>query len=353
MESKLKKIQETFLAKINSSSSLKELDEIFLVLFGKNGEITLLPKEFATLSVEEKKTVGPLFNQVKQGLEREIEKKRQEIRETGYQELEKETLDLEKPVEVKKRTGHLHQFEEEIIDIFTKLGFQRFDAPYIDSDYNNFEVLNLGPNHPARDLWDTLYIDSESYGIELGKLLLRTHTSNSQIHIMNNLKLPIRAMNIGNVFRFENLDARHEHTFTHFEIVYIDKGLSMANLQFLSEYLLKKVLGEDIKVRLSPGYYPFTEPSAHIFGTCIFCKGEGCDICGKTGELELGGAGMMHPQVLRNGGIDPDEYTGIAWGLGLERILMLKYGVNDVRTFRKGELNFIQAIGERIKNESK
>lgn len=364
MVEKINQIQTEYIEKISAASSLEELDRLFLELFGKSGVITLLPKEFASQPKEDLQKIGPAFNKTKSRLEAEIEKARERVREESYKKLDSEDIDLNDVIPESKasresndsmdprrrgddkgRHGHSHpltQFEREIVSIFGELGFRRFDAPLIDTDYNNFEVLNIPEEHPARDLWDTLYISSEKYGYPQGKLLLRTHTSNSQIHIMKNLKLPIKAMNIGNVFRYENLDARHEHTFTHFELVYIDKGLSLANLQYLSEYFFKRYLGEETKVRLRPKYYPFVEPTAGIDALCIFCKGKGCKVCGDLGWIELAGAGMIHPNVLKNGGIDPDEYTGIAWGTGLERILMVKLGIEDVRLFRNGDLRFLE-----------
>ena len=356
MEEKLKSISGEYSEKINQAKSLKDLDEIFLAIFGKNGEITLLPKEFPALSVDEKKRVGPLFNQIKQTLEQEIRDMRYEIREEGYKKLTSETLSLQGPLRLRseasvpleaRKSGHLHPntiFIQEIVNLFEKIGFIQFDAPQIDTDYNNFEVLNLGPDHPARDLWDTLYIDSEKYGIKKGELLLRTHTSNAQIHIMKKFKPPFRVMSIGRCFRYENLDARHEHTFDQFEILYVDKDLTMTNLQYLSEYFLKSVLGKDIKVRLRPKYYPFTEPSIGFDGECIFCKGKGCKVCAGLGWIELGGGGMVHPQVLKNGGIDPTKYSGIAWGPGLQRIMMIKWGIDDVRSFLSGDLKFFENL---------
>lgn len=337
MEDKLEKIEKDYLEKISSTQTLIELDVLFLALFGKNGEITAIPKEFPSLTIDERKKIVPLFNRIKVRLEKEINKKRLKIREASYIALNNEKLEL--GGEIKPRKGHLHPltvFEKKIADLFSKLGFQQFDGPEIDTDLNNFELLNIPPHHPARDMWDTLYISQN--------LLLRTHTSNSQIHIMKKYKPPIRMMIIGRCFRYENLDARHEHTFDQFEIVYVDKKVSMANLQYLSEYFLKNILGEDIKARLSPGYYPFTEPSAHIFGTCVFCKGEGCKICGQTGELELAGAGMIHPKVLENCGINPKEYSGIAWGVGPGRMAMLKYGIDDLRLFNSGDLKFLTGL---------
>lgn len=345
MQDKLNQISIDYSNKISNATTLSELDELFLSLFGKTGQISLLPKEFSQLPKEELQQIGPLFNQVKQTLEKAIEDKRQQVREAQYQKLSNESFDLDKTVEIAQRSGHLHpltQFEKEIVDLFGKLGFQLFEAPHIDSDYYNFEVLNIPAEHPARDLWDTLRIDISNLKNAQDDLLLRTHTSNAQVRIMHEFKPPIRMMVLDRCFRYENLDARHEHTFDQFELVYIDKGVSMANLQYLSEYFLKSVLGEETKVRLRPKYYPFVEPGVGIDGTCMFCQGKGCKVCGGVGWLELGGAGMIHPTVLKNGGIDPNEYSGIAWGPGLERILMLKHAVNDLRLFRSGDLKFLQ-----------
>lgn len=338
MEQKISEIQKKYLEKIKEAKTLKQLDEIFLALFGKKGELNLLPKEFGKLSEEEKHKVSPLFNLIKQELEQAIEKRRNDIREEGYKNLEQEEFSLPSPQAGLARKGHLHpltQIEQQTAEIFQKIGFSQFEAPHIDSDYNNFEVLNIPKNHPARDLWDTLYIIP-------GKLLLRTHTSNSQIRILKQHKPPIRLMNIGRCFRYEAVDSRHEHTFEQFELVYVDKNVSMANLQYLSEYFLKSIFGVEIKVRLKPKYYPFVEPGVGVDGQCIFCKGKGCKVCGGVGWLELAGAGMIHPKVLRAGGIDPSIYSGIAWGFGPPRMAMLKFGIEDIRLFNSGDLRFLQ-----------
>lgn len=341
MEEKLSQIQASYLEKINQANTLRELDESFLALFGKNGELTLLPKQFSKLEDEEKRKIGPIFNQIKSGLEQAIEKKRAEVRQAGYQKLTEEKLDIN-PTELKSRTGHLHpttQFIQQTVELFAKLGFQQIDAPHIDTDEYNFELLNIPQDHPARDLWDTLYIENQ---YAPGQLLLRTHTSNAQIRVMRDLKPPFRIMSIGRCFRYENLDARHEHTFEQFELIYVDKNLSMAHLQYLSEYFLKGTMGEDIKARLRPKYYPFVEPGVGIDALCFFCKGKGCKVCGGIGWLEIGGAGMIHPNVLKNGGIDPNIYSGIAWGPGIGRMMMLKYGIDDIRSFLKGDLKFLE-----------
>ena len=345
MEERLKKIQHDYLNKINSSKTLKELDALFIALFGKNGEVDLLSHQFKNLPKEELKTVGPLFNQIKQELEKTINDKRLTINELIYKSLENETFTMTPSRwEAKKRKGHMHPltaFEEQTAKIFNKLGFVQIDAPLIDTDYNNFEVLNIPENHPARDLWDTLYISSKLQ-VPSSRLLLRTHTSNSQIRALKSSKPPIRMMNIGRCFRYENVDARHEHTFEQFEIIYVDKNVSMANLQYLSEYFFKATLGKDIKVRLKPKYYPFVEPGVGVDALCIFCKGRGCKVCGGIGWLEIAGAGMIHPNVLKSGGIDPNEYSGIAWGFGPARMAMIKYGIEDIRLFNSGNLKFAE-----------
>lgn len=335
--------------KISSAENLNQLDTYFLELFGKNGIFTLATADFKNLNKDEVSKIAPLVINAKKELETAITKKREEIKEESYKKIEQEDLDLTE-TNLKPRKGYLHpltKFENEIVELFSKLGFQIFAAPHIDTDYFNFEVLNIPKDHPARDLWDTLYIDKSNLKPTEDNLILRTHTSNAQVRIMKQNKPPIRMMVLDRCFRYENLDARHEHTFDQFELVYVDKGLSMANLQYLSEYFLKSVLGDDIKVRMRPKYYPFVEPGVGIDGTCIFCKGQGCRICGGVGWLELGGAGMIHPKVLENGGYDPDIYSGIAWGPGLERILMLKYHIDDLRVFRNGDLKFLQELGEK------
>jgi phenylalanyl-tRNA synthetase alpha chain len=347
MENKLQTLHQEYLDKIKQTTTLEALDGLFLALFGKNGELTLLPKEFPHLSQDELRVIAPLFNRTKVELEQAIEDQRQFVREEKYKKLNEERIDFKAPLEPVKREGRMHpitQLEHEIVELFSNLGFQQFGAPHIDTDYCNFEVLNIPKGHPARDLWDTLYIDSESSGFTPGEMLLRTHTSNAQVRAMEQYGAPLRMMIIDRCFRYENLDARHEHTMDQFEIVYVDKGLSMANLQFLSEYFLKAVFGQEIKARMRPKYYPFVEPGVGVDGECIFCHGQGCKICGGTGWLELAGAGMIHPEVLRNGGIDPEEYSGIAWGFGPERMAMLKYGVSDIRVFKSGDLKALKGL---------
>ena len=344
MENKISQIQKNYLEKIKQDKNLKELDEIFLALFGKSGEVTLFPKEFSIVPKEELKKLGPLFNQVKTELEKEIEKHRNQIRGKTYTALEKENLILEKK-EFKNRKGHLHlatQFKQEIIELFGKLGFEQFDAPHIELDKYNFEDLNIPKDHPSRDMWDTLYVDAGNLKIAPGSMLLRTHTSNFWPRLMEKGKTPIRAMSFDRCFRYEAVDARHSHTFNQFEVAVVGENITMANLKFLSDYLLQALLGKEAKSRFRPKYYPFVEPGVGIDCRCVFCHGKGCKICSNTGWFEIAGAGMIHPNVFKATGLDPNKYTGLAWGFGPDRMLMLKHNIEDIRYFLEGDLKFLE-----------
>lgn len=345
MEDKLKKIQQDYQSKIAQARTLRELDEIFLALFGKKGEITLLPKEFPKFSDDERRGIGPLFNKVKIELEREIEQGRERAREASYKKLNQEKFDLSTKVELNKRQGHLHlatQFKKEIIELFASLGFQQFDAPHIELDKYNFEDLNIPKDHPSKDMWDTLYIDTSNMKVAPGQLLLRTHTSNFWPRLMEKGKTPIRAMSFDRCFRYEAVDARHSHTFNQFEIAVVGENISMANLKYLSDFFLKAILGKEAKSRFRPKYYPFVEPGVGIDSLCVFCRGLGCKICSDTGWFEIAGAGMIHPNVYKATHLDPKKHTGLAWGFGPDRILMLRHGVEDIRFFLEGDLNFLQ-----------
>lgn len=343
MEEKISQIQKDYLERIQKAKILQELDQIFLALFGKKGQIALLTKEFRRLSEDELKKVGPLFNQAKNELEQAIDDKRQAVREEGYKNLASENLDLVS-VKLKNRTGHLHlftQFKKEIIDLFERLGFYQFDAPHVEWDKYNFEDLNIPKDHPSRDMWDTLYIDTSNLAVEPGSILLRTHTSNFWPRLMEKGKTPIKAMSFDRCFRYEAVDARHSHTFNQFEIAVVGANITMANLKYLSDYLLKAILGKEATSRFRPKYYPFVEPGVGIDSLCVFCHGKGCKICSGTGWFEIAGAGMIHPNVFTATGLDPEKYTGLAWGFGPDRILMLKYGIEDIRFFLEGDLKFL------------
>ena len=314
-------------------------------LFGKNGLVDQLSKQFKDLPKVQLKTVGPLFNQVKQELEKGIRMKREGIRKNIYKSLENENFTLQPSRLKHKREGHLHlatKFKQEIVDLFGKLGFEQFEAPHIEWDKYNFEYLNIPKDHPSKDMWDTLYIDTANLKVDPGQLLLRTHTSNFWPRLMEKGKTPIRAMSFDRCFRYEAVDARHSHTFNQFEIAVVGKDITMANLRFLSDYLLQGILGKEAKSRFRPKYYPFVEPGVGIDCLCVFCHGTGCKICSGTGWFEIAGAGMIHPNVFKATGLDPKIYTGLAWGFGPDRMLMLKHNIEDIRYFLEGDLKFLE-----------
>jgi len=346
MQDKISQIKKNYLEKISQAKTLPALDEIFLALFGKKGEITLLPKAFPKLSDTERRKIGPAFNTAKQDLEKAIETRRQAVREESYKKLETEKFTLQPlGLQAKKRQGHLHlatQFKKEIIDLFEKLGFYQFDAPHVEWDKYNFEYLNIPQDHPSRDMWDTLYINTSKLGVEPGQMLLRTHTSNFWPRLMEKGQTTIRAMSFDRCFRYEAIDARHSHTFNQFEVAVVGENITMANLKFLSDYLLKAILGKEARSRFRPKYYPFVEPGVGIDCLCVFCHGKGCQICSGTGWFEIAGAGMIHPNVFKFTGLDPKKYTGLAWGFGPDRMLMIKHGIEDIRYFLEGDLKFLQ-----------
>lgn len=347
MEGKISQIQKDYLDKIQKAKSLKDLDEFFLALFGKKGELALLPKDFPKLAEDQRRKIGPLFNKAKQELETAIESRRNEVREESYKKLSTEKFSLQ-PSRLKARKGHLHlatQFKKEVIDLFAKLGFSQFDAPHVEWDKYNFEYLNMPKDHPARDLQDSLYIDTSNLKVEPGSMLLRTHTSNFWPRLMEKGKTPIRAMSFDRCFRYEALDARHSHTFNQFEIAVVGEAgevICMADLKYLSDYLLQGLLGKEAKSRFRPKYYPFVEPGVGIDCLCVFCHGKGCKICSGTGWFEIAGAGLIHPNVFRATGLDPKKYTGLAWGFGPDRMLMIKHEIEDIRYFLEGDLEFLQ-----------
>lgn len=344
MQDKISQIKKEYSEKISSAKSLKELDDIFLAIFGKNGVITTIPKEFSRIPREELKIITPLFITTKNELEQTIEKRREEVREENYKKLEDEKLTFT-PQGCKRRQGHLHlatQFKKEITDLFGKLGFSEFDAPHVEWDKYCFEYLNIPKDHPSRDLWDTLYIDTSKLKIDPGQMLLRTHTSNFWPRLMEKTQGSIRAMSFDRCFRYEAVDAKHAHTLNQFEIAIVGENISMANLKYLSDYFVKATLGKEAKSRFRPKYYPFVEPGVGIDSLCVFCHGKGCKICAGTGWFEIAGAGMIHPNIFKHTGLDPKKYSGLAWGFGPDRMLMLKHKFDDIRLILEGDLKFLQ-----------
>lgn len=297
---------------------------------GKKSELNTYLGKLKEMSVEEKKTNGPILNQVKKELERLVEERLELI---NNQEIN--SFDDTLPVELE--IGSLHPITiiaHEVTDIMKRMGFTVITGPEMESDYYNFEALNVPKDHPARDMQDTYYLNND--------MLLRTQTSGNQIHAMEKYGAPLRVCAPGRVFRNEDIDASHENTFFQVEGMVIDKGVSIENLLYVMQQILSELFQKEVKVRLRPGYFPFTEPSYEMDMSCLICGGTGCPTCKNSGYIEMVGSGMVHPNVLKAGGIDPEEYTGFAFGIGLTRLAMMKYKVNDIRGFNSGDLRFLE-----------
>lgn len=321
------------LEKIQDSAELESLRVKFL---GKKGELTAILKQMSTLSAEERPVIGQLANKIRADIEEAISARSAELKAAlAARRLKEEKLDVTLPGKPLK-VGKLHPYNavlNEIEEIFLGMGFDIAEGPEVEYDYYNFEALNLPPDHPARDTQDTFYISDN--------VLLRTQTSSIQVHVMENQKPPIRIIAPGRVYRSDAVDATHSPIFHQMEALVVDKGITMADLNGTLEMLMKRLYGEDCKIRLRPHHFPFTEPSAEVDITCFNCGGKGCSMCKNEGYVELLGAGMVHPKVLRQCGIDPEVYSGFAFGLGLERIVMAKYGINDMRLLYENDLRFL------------
>lgn len=321
------------LEKIHDSAELESLRVRFL---GKKGELTAILKQMSTLSAEERPVIGQLANKIRADIEEAISARSAELKAAlAARRLKEEKLDVTLPGKPLK-VGKLHPYNavlNEIEEIFLGMGFDIAEGPEVEYDYYNFEALNLPPDHPARDTQDTFYISDN--------VLLRTQTSSIQVHVMENQKPPIRIIAPGRVYRSDAVDATHSPIFHQMEALVVDKGITMADLNGTLEMLMKRLYGEDCKIRLRPHHFPFTEPSAEVDITCFNCGGKGCSMCKNEGYVELLGAGMVHPKVLRQCGIDPEVYSGFAFGLGLERIVMAKYGINDMRLLYENDLRFL------------
>ena len=322
------------LAKVADSAELEALRVRFL---GKKGELTAILKGMAGLPAEERPVIGQLANKVRADIEEAVESRAAELKDAAVRlRLKEEKLDVTLPGKAPK-LGRLRPMDtvmREIEDIFIGMGFDIVSGPEVEYDYYNFEALNIPRDHPARDTQDTFYISDN--------ILLRTQTSSVQIHVMENRKPPIRIVSPGRVYRSDAVDATHSPIFHQIEGLVVDKGITMANLVGTLDMLMKRLYGDECKIRLRPHHFPFTEPSAEVDIVCFNCGGKGCPMCKGEGYVELLGAGMVHPKVLKQCGIDPEEYSGFAFGLGLERIVMGKYGINDLRLLYENDLRFLE-----------
>ena len=337
MKEQLEAIRQEAEAALQTCTDAKQLDAIRVQYLGKKGALTAILKQMGKLSAEERPVMGQLANAVRSDIESAITKQQAAIAEAALeQKLQSETLDITLPGKQKKIDG-LHPLtivENEIKEIFLGMGFSVADGPEVEYDYYNFEALNLPPDHPARDTQDTFYITDN--------ILLRTQTSSVQVHVMEQQKPPIRVISPGRVFRSDAIDATHSPLFHQVEGLVVDKGITMADLKGTLELLMQRLYGDDCKIRLRPHHFPFTEPSAEVDVMCYNCYGKGCRLCKGEGYIELLGAGMVHPKVLEGCGIDSNVYSGFAFGLGLERIVMRRYNIQDMRLLFENDYRFLE-----------
>ena len=335
MKNRLINIKEEALNALSSVTDEKELNDLRVKYLGKKGVITLSLKRVGSLSSEERPEFGRQVNEVKKILEEGINAKKDELKKKTSLDEEKDFFDPTLPGERPAR-GTLHpitQVMDEVISIFTFMGFEVAEGPEIESDYYNFEALNIPKDHPARDMQDTFYITDD--------IVLRTHTSPVQIRTMEKESPPVRIIAPGKVYRCDS-DISHTPMFHQVEGLFVDEGVSFAHLKGILKIFVHEVFGRDTALRFRPSFFPFTEPSAEVDVQCVICKGKGCRLCSNSGWLEILGAGMVDPEVFKSVNYDSEKWTGFAFGMGIERIAMLKYGIDDIRLFFENDLRFLK-----------
>ncbi len=336
-----KDLREKFLGDIQKARAVKDLIDLKIKYLGKSGELTALLRGMKDLAPEERGAFGKVVNQLKAEFEKDIDDLDTEIKEHELKlKYEQEKIDVTLPGE-RKITGNLHPIsliKNQIIDIFSGMGFTIFEGPEIEKDYYCFQALNIPKDHPARDMQDTFYIN--------GDLVLRPHTSPGQIRTMEMQKPPIKVLSPGRVYRADD-DATHSPMFHQIEGLVIDKGISLCDLYGLLGEFARKMFDESTKTRLRPSYFPFTEPSVEVDVTCSECHGAGCKLCKGTGWIEILGAGVVNKKVIENCGLDSEVYSGLAFGMGLERIAMIKYGIPDIRNLFENDVRFLKQFNRR------
>ena len=336
MKAALEAIRETAHQQLQAARDLKELEDLRVKFLGKKGELTAILKQMGSLSPEERPVVGQLANQIRESLEQELAARTQALKAAQLEEkLRAEAIDVTMPGSA-PAPGHRHPLSlvlDEIKEIFLGMGFDVVEGPEVETDYYNFEALNLPKDHPARDTQDTFYITDN--------ILLRTQTSPMQIRTMEQRKPPLRIIAPGRVYRSDAVDATHSPVFHQIEGLVVDKGITMSDLKGCLEAIVKRLYGEDAVVRFRPHHFPFTEPSAEVDLQCFGCHGAGCRLCKGEGWIEILGCGMVHPKVLSICGIDPEVYSGFAFGIGLERLVMGRYAIDDLRLFYENDLRFL------------
>ena len=346
MQNQIISIQEDCLKLISKAKSQEELLDIEKQFIGKKGQLADILKNIINLDAKDKQTVGKQANLSKNTIQQALIKQRNQLENQDLADrLAQEQIDVTLPASLPNtaKINPLRQLQKQAEEIFESLGFAIADGPHIESELYNFDSLNFKKHHPARDIQDTFFIDKPEDS-QHGHLVLRTHTSPVQIRSMLKDGAPIRIVIPGRVFRNEEQDATHEHTFYQIEGLLVDKNISIAHLRGTLEEFLSQLFQKQITTRLRPGYFPFTEPSLELDMSCVFCDQQGCKICKDTGFIELLGCGMVHPNVLTASNLDPQEYQGFAFGAGLDRILMLKMGMQSIRDIRKNDLRFLKQL---------
>ena len=338
MKEQIEQIKASAMQELANVTTAKELDDVRVKYLGKKGELTSVLRGMGALSAEERPVIGGLVNTVKTEIEDVINKKEDEFKALELKrKLEEETIDITLPSEkIKRGSKHpLNRIIEEVEDLFVSMGYDVVTGPELETDEYCFERLNLPKGHPARDMQDSFYITSE--------YLLRTQTSAVQARVMmaNEEKGPIRIICPGKTYRRDD-DATHSHQFSQVEGLVIDKNISLADLKGTLEVFVKKMLGENLELRFRPSYFPFTEPSYEVDVSCFKCGGKGCNLCKQTGWIEVLGSGMVHPNVLKMNGYDPEKYSGFAFGTGLDRLAMFKYGITDIRLLYQNDVRFLE-----------
>lgn len=336
MKEKLEQIQQVALSAIQSASDLKVLEDLRVQYLGKKGELTAVLRGMKDLTAEERPVVGQMANEVREALETALSDKKVSLEsEAVNQKLKEEVIDITMPGK-KMNKGHMHPLHktlEALENIFMGMGYEIVDGREVETAYYNFDALNLGEEHPARDEQDTFYFTNN--------LVLRTATSPVQVHTMEEQALPIRMIAPGRVYRSDESDATHSPVFHQIEGLVIDENITFGDLKGVLAEFAKKFFGDKVQVKFRPHYFPFTEPSAEVDVSCVMCGGKGCNVCKGSGWIEILGCGMVHPKVLEMAGIDSTKYQGFAFGMGVERLTMLKYDINDLRLFYENDVRFL------------
>lgn len=339
MKEELENIKQSFLEEIKNCNDINSLEEIRVKYLGKKGQLTLILRNMGSVSPEDRPKVGQMVNEVRGVIEDQLASKKEIIENDQMMESIKNAKRFDFTVPVDNNLGSLHPItvvQREIEEIFKSMGFTVEEGYEVESEYNNFEAVNVPKYHPARDMQDTFWLENGQ--------LLKTHTSAAQNRIMRKYAGPLKAIFPGRCFRNEDLDASHENTFFQLEGMMIDKDISVSNLIYFMKTMLSSVFGKDLDVRLRPGYFPFVEPGFELDVSCMYCGGKGCRVCKGGGWIELCPCGLIHPNVLEMGGINPEEYSGFAFGLGLSRLAMMKYGFNDLRLLNSGDLRVLKQV---------